>query len=239
MANKAGMSDKAGSQADAPHHLDHRKRLRERFLRDEGAAMPDYELLELLLCLAIPRRDVKPLAKILIARFKSFAGVLSAEPAELEKIDGVGETVIAALKLARAAALRLTEADAKQRDVISSHQALLDHCRAQLAHSATEEFRVLFLDSKNGLIADERMGQGTVNHAPVYPREVVKRALELSAVALILVHNHPSGDPAPSADDVAMTREVRAAAEALGLTLHDHLIIGRHGHSSLRALGKL
>lgn len=232
------MSGKAAAPYK-PHHLDHRKRLRERFLRDDGAAMPDYELLELLLCLAIPRRDVKPLAKTLLQRFKSFAGVLSAEPTELEKVDGVGEAAIAALKLARAAALRLTEATAKQRDVISSHQALLDHCRAQLAHSGTEEFRVLFLDSKNGLIADEQLGRGTVNHAPVYPREVVKRALELGAVALILVHNHPSGDPTPSADDVAMTREVRAAAEALGLTLHDHLIIGRHGHASLRALGKL
>ena len=201
--------------------------------------MPDYELLELLLCLALPRGDTKPLAKVLIARFKSFAGVVAAEPAELEKIEGVGDSVVAALKLARAAALRLTEADAKARSAIGSHQALLDHCRARLAHSATEEFRVLFLDSKNGLIADEQLGRGTVNHAPVYPREVVKRALELGAVALILVHNHPSGDPTPSADDVAMTREVRAAAEALGLTLHDHLIVGRHGHASLRALGKL
>jgi DNA repair protein RadC len=230
-------ADKA--KAGKPHHLGHRKRLRERFLRDEGAAMPDYELLELLLCLALPRGDVKPLAKALIARFKGFAGVVSAESAELEKINGVGESVIAALKLARAAALRLTEFEAKARPAISSHQALLDHCRARLAHHATEEFRVLFLDSKNGLIADEQLGRGTVNHAPVYPREVVKRALELGAVALILVHNHPSGDPTPSADDVAMTREVRAAAEALGLTLHDHLIVGRHGHASLRALGKL
>ena len=229
----------ASADEDKPHHLDHRKRLRERFLRDGGAAMPDYELLELLLCLAIPRRDVKPLAKTLIARFGSFAAVLSADQAALEKIDGVGEAAVAALKLARASALRLTEADAKARPAIGSHQALLDHCRARLSHSATEEFRVLFLDSKNGLIADEQLGRGTVNHAPVYPREVVKRALELGAVALILVHNHPSGDPTPSADDVAMTREVRAAAEALDLTLHDHLIIGRHGHASLRALGKM
>jgi DNA repair protein RadC len=230
----------AGKTAKAkPHYFEHRERLRERFLRDEGAAMPDYELLELLLCLAKPRGDVKPLAKELIARFKSFAAVFAAEPAELLKVDGVGPTSLHTLKLARAIALRLTVAEAKKRDVISSHQALLDHCRAQLAHSGTEEFRVLFLDSKNGLIADEQLGRGTVNHAPVYPREVVKRALELGAVALILVHNHPSGDPSPSADDVAMTREVRTAAEALGLTLHDHLIIGRHGHASLRALGKL
>lgn len=237
MSDGGETTDKA--KAAKAHQLGHRKRLRERFLRDEGAAMPDYELLELLLCLALPRGDVKPLAKTLIARFKSFSGVLSAEPAELEKIDGVGDAAVAALKLARAAALRLTEADAKTRDVIGSHQALLDHCRAPLAHSGTEEFRVLFLDSKNGLIADEQLGRGTVNHAPVYPREVVKRALELGAVAVILVHNHPSGDPSPSADDVAMTRDVRAAAEALGVTLHDHLIIGRHGHASLRALGKL
>lgn len=225
--------------ADKPHHLDHRKRLRERFLRDDGAAMPDYEVLELLLCLAIPRRDVKPLAKQLIAEFDDLAGVLSAPNERLVEIDGVGETVVAALKLARAAALRLTEADAKARPAIGSHQALLDHCRARLGRSGTEEFRVLFLDSKNGLIKDERLGQGTVNHAPVYPREVVKRALELGAVALILVHNHPSGDPTPSSDDIAMTREVRAAAETLGLTLHDHLIVGRNGHASLRALGKL
>ncbi|HEY4133693.1 MAG TPA: DNA repair protein RadC [Alphaproteobacteria bacterium] len=234
------MSDGNSATPDkaAPHYLDHRKRLRERFLRDE-AALPDYELLELLLCLAIPRRDVKPLAKTLLKRFGSFAAVISAEPAALIAIEGVGEAAVSALKLARAAALRLTEADAKARPVVGSHQALVDHCRARLAHSATEEFRVLFLDSKNGLIADEQLGRGTVNHAPVYPREVVKRALELGAVALILVHNHPSGDPTPSADDVTMTREVRAAAEALGLTLHDHLIVGRHGHASLRALGKL
>jgi DNA repair protein RadC len=232
------MADDAKTLNETPHYLDHRKRLRERFLRDE-AALPDYELLELLLCLAIPRRDVKPLAKTLIKRFGGFAAVISAEPAALAQVDGVGEAVVSALKLARAAALRLTEADAKARPVVGSHQALLDHCRARLAHSATEEFRVLFLDSKNGLIADEQLGRGTVNHAPVYPREVVKRALELGAVALILVHNHPSGDPTPSADDVTMTREVRAAAEALGLSLHDHLIVGRHGHASLRALGKL
>jgi len=233
------MADDASKRPTPAHYLDHRKRLRERFLRDDGAAMADYELLELLLCLAIPRRDVKPLAKTLIERFGSFSGAISAETAELEKIDGVGEAVVSALKLARAAALRLTEAEAKAWTVVGSHQALLDHCRARLAHSATEEFRVLFLDSKNGLIADEQLGRGTVNHAPVYPREVVKRALELGAVALILVHNHPSGDPTPSADDVAMTHEVRAAAEALGLTLHDHLIVGRHGHASLRAMGKL
>jgi DNA repair protein RadC len=235
------MSDGNGTTTPdkaAPHYLDHRKRLRERFLRDD-AALPDYELLELLLCLAIPRRDVKPLAKTLLKRFGNFAAVISAEPAALTEIEGIGEAAVSALKLARAAALRLTEADAKARPVVGSHQALVDHCRARLAHSATEEFRVLFLDSKNGLIADEQLGRGTVNHAPVYPREVVKRALELGAVALILVHNHPSGDPTPSADDIAMTREVRAAAETLGLTLHDHLIVGRHGHASLRALGKL
>ncbi len=224
---------------EAPHYLDHRKRLRERFLRDGGDSFADYELLELLLCLAIPRRDVKPLAKTLIQRFGSFAGVIAAEPVALAAIDGVGETTIAALKLARASALRITRTEVIKRDIVSSWQALVDYCRARIAFSVVEEFHVLFLDGKNAVIAAERQQSGTVNHAPVYPREVMKRALELGAQALIVVHNHPSGDPTPSEADIAMTRDLRAAADHLGLVLHDHLIIARGSHASFRSLGLL
>lgn len=228
-----------GKLRDAPHYLEHRQRLRQRFLRDGGDSFADYELLELLLCLAIPRRDVKPLAKRLIQKFGSFAGVIAAEPAALLAVDGVGETTLAALKLARASALRLARAEAMKRDVVSSWQALLDYCRSRIAFAGIEEFHVLFLDGKNAVIAAERQQTGTVNHAPVYPREVMKRALELGAQALIVVHNHPSGDPTPSDADIAMTRELRDAAGHLGLALHDHLIIARGGHVSFRALGLL
>jgi DNA repair protein RadC len=224
---------------DQPHYLDHRKRLRERFLRDGSESFADYELLELLLCLAIPRRDVKPLAKTLIRTFGSFAGVIAAEPSALAAVDGVGETTIAALKLARASALRITRTELIKRDIVSSWQALVDYCRARIAFAGVEEFHVLFLDGKNAVIAAERQQSGTVNHAPVYPREVMKRALELGAQALIVVHNHPSGDPTPSEADIAMTRDLRAAADHLGLVLHDHLIIARGSHASFRSLGLL
>lgn len=232
------MADDATSNG-TPHYLAHRKRLRERFLRDGGESFADYELLELLLCLAIPRRDVKPLAKVLLKRFGSFAGVVSAEPEALRTVDGVGDTTVAALKLARASAVRLALSEATKRDVISSWQALIDYCRANIAFAAVEKFHVLFLDGKNGVIAAERQQTGTVNHAPIYPREVMKRALELGAQALIVVHNHPSGDPTPSEADIAMTRDLRAAADHLGLVLHDHLIIARGGHASFRSLGLL
>lgn len=233
------MADDGKTKNSAPDYVAHRQRLRERFLRYGGESFADYELLELLLCLAIPRRDVKPLAKSLIKRFGSFAATVAADPAALKAIDGVGDATIAALKLARASALRLSLAQAMKRDVVSSWQALLDYCRTSIAFAGIEEFHVLFLDGKNAVIAAERQQTGTVNHAPVYPREVMKRALELGAQALIVVHNHPSGDPTPSDEDIAMTKDLRAAADHLGLVLHDHLIIARGGHASFRSLGLL
>jgi DNA repair protein RadC len=225
--------------ADDPHFHGHRARLRKRFLEGGAEALADYELLELILFLAHPRRDVKPLAKILIERFGSFAGAIAAEPDALSRLDDVGETTVAALKSIQAAAVRLTREHVMERPVIAAWDQLLAYCRAQLAHDQAERFHVLFLDAKNALIRDERQSKGTIDHTPVYPREVVKRALELGAAALILVHNHPSGDPTPSESDIAMTRDVVRAANALGIEIHDHLIIGRNGHASLRSLGLL
>ncbi len=221
---------------EEPHYHGHRERLRQRFREAGGGALADYELLELILFQAIPRRDVKPLAKSLIERFGSFAAVLGASRSVLEDA-GLSETTVDALKATQEAGIRLTRENAQSRRVFGSGQAVIDYCRAALAHSDTEEFHVLFLDRKNGLIAPEKQARGTVDHTPVYPREVVKRALELSASAIILVHNHPSGDPTPSKADIEMTREVARAAAALGIAVHDHLIIGRGGHASLKALG--
>jgi len=218
---------------------DHRKRLRSRFLEGGAQAMPDYELLELVLFRAIPRRDVKPLARALLDQFGDFNGVLSAPSERLAQVSGVGEAVICELKVVEAAAHRLSRARVMQRQVISSWNALLDYCHTTMAHRETEQFRVFYLDRKNVLIADEAQAQGTVDHVQVYPREVVKRALHLNASALILVHNHPSGDPTPSEADIAMTAQVSAAAEALGLTLHDHIIIGKSCELSFRAEGYL
>ncbi|MEY4708754.1 MAG: repair protein RadC [Pseudomonadota bacterium] len=201
--------------------------------------MPDYELLELTLFAALPRRDTKPLAKALLARFGSFAEVIAAPRARLMEIPGVGENVANHLKIVEAAAQRLGKTGVIGRAALSSWLALLDYCTAAMARSPREEFRVLFLDRKNVLIADEVQNRGTVDHAPVYPREIVKRALELSASAMILVHNHPSGDPTPSKADIAMTREIVTAAKALGIAVHDHLVIGRAGHSSFKSLGLL
>ena len=221
---------------DKPDYLGHRARLRERFL--QGAdALPDYELLELLLMQAMPRRDMKPLAKELLRRFGTFQRVISAEPAELLAVTGIGEAALVMLKSVQAAALRLARAEAMERPVISSWQKVLDYCRASMAYGKTEQFRLLFLDRKNALIADEVQQRGTVDHTPLYPREVVKRALELGASAIILVHNHPSGDPTPSKADIAMTREVVEAALKLGISVHDHIIIGASGHASLKSLG--
>ena len=217
----------------------HRERLRARFLKGGADAMPDYELLELTLFAALPRRDTKPLAKALLARFGSFAEVIAAPRAQLMEVKGVGEAVANHLKIVEAAAQRLTKTKVMGRAALSSWSALLDYCTAAMARRQTEEFRVLFLDRKNMLVADEVLNRGTVDHAPVYPREIVKRALELNASALILVHNHPSGDPAPSKADIAMTREVASAAKALGITIHDHLVIGRSGHASFKSLGLL
>ncbi|MDP6389523.1 MAG: DNA repair protein RadC [Alphaproteobacteria bacterium] len=222
-----------------PHHEGHRARLRRRFLATEGEGMPDYELLEMLLALAIPRRDVKPLAKSLVDRFGSFAAVVSADADRLGEIDGLGEAGLAALKLARASALRLARQQIVGQNVIGSWDKLIDYCKAAMGHDKVEQLRLLFLDRKNVLIADELQQRGTVDHAPLYTREVVKRALELGASALILVHNHPSGDPTPSKGDIEMTKEVKEAAEKLGITLHDHVIIGRNDHASFKSLGLL
>ena len=217
-------------------HAGHRQRLRERFLKGGGDALPDYELLELMLFAAIPRRDVKPLAKQLIARFGDFARVISATPAELTSA-GLSEGAVATLKLVQAGALRLGRQQILERPILSSWTALVAYLRSAMAHDTVEQFRLLFLDRKNALIAEEVQARGTVDHTPVYPREVVKRALDLGATAIVLVHNHPSGDPTPSRDDIAMTQEVVRAASALGLTVHDHIIVGRGEPTSFRALG--
>ena len=218
------------------HYLGHRERLRTRFAQGGADALPDYELLELALFRAIPRRDVKPLAKALIRRFGSFAEVLSAEPARLAEIEGVSAGVVADLKLIEAAGHRLARGAIAARPLLSSWAALLDYCRATMAFSPREQFRVLFLDKRNHLIADEVQSRGTVDHTPVYPREVARRALELSATAIILAHNHPSGDPAPSAADIRMTREIVSVLDPLGIVVHDHVILGREGHASLKGL---
>ncbi|ALK08239.1 RadC family protein [Blastochloris viridis] len=220
-----------------PHFVGHRARLRTRFLESGPDALADYELLELVLFRALPRQDTKPLAKALLARFGSFAEVVSAPPPRLAEVEGVGEAVVAELKLVQAAALRLAKGELKARPVLSSWSQVLDFCRTAMAFADREEFRILFLDKRNQLIADEVLSRGTVDHTPVYPREVVKRALELSATALILVHNHPSGDPTPSSADVQMTRRIAEVAAPLGIALHDHLIIGKNGHASLKGLG--
>lgn len=223
--------------SDKPHYLGHRRRLRERFLKGGAEALGDYELLELVLFLAQPRRDVKPLAKRLLARFGGFAGVISARPEALREVPGLGEGGVAALKSVQAAALRLVREEVAERPVIGSWDKLLAYCRASMGREQIEQFRLLFLDRKNRLIADELQQTGTVDHAPVYPREVVKRALSLGASAIIMVHNHPSGDPTPSKGDIEMTREVAGACEKLGIELHDHVIIARGGHASLKSMG--
>jgi DNA repair protein RadC len=221
---------------DAPHYLGHRERLRAHFTEVGGDPLPDYELLELILFRSMPRRDVKPVAKDILKRFGSFAEALAAPPQRLMEVDGVGESVATDLKIVAAAARRLTRGAVAKRPVLSSWNAVLDHCRTAMAFADREQFRLLFLDKRNALIADEVQQSGTVDHTPVYPREVVKRALELSASAVILVHNHPSGDPTPSAADIAMTREIIDVAKPLGIAVHDHIIVGRDGHASLKGL---
>lgn len=230
----------AGKGQNAPSYLkDHRKRLRERFLTGGSSAVADYELLELVLFRAIPRQDIKPLARELLTAFGTFSEVLSAPRERLEQLSGVGLAVVTELKIVEAAAHRLAQARILDRPVISGWQALVDYCRTTMSRRETEQFRVLFLDRKNKLIADEPQAKGTVDHVPVYPREVLKRALELNASALILVHNHPSGDPTPSEADIAVTRQIEAAAQALSVTLHDHLIIGAAKEFSFRSAGYL
>jgi len=218
---------------------DHRKRLRARFMEGGPTAMPDYELLELVLFRAIPRQDVKPLARLLLDTFGDFNRVVSAAPARLNMIKGVGDAVVQELKIVEAAAQRLMRARVINQPLLSSWDALIDYCHTTMAHRETEQFRILFLDRKNVLVADEEQAKGTVDHVPVYPREVVKRALELNASAIILVHNHPSGDPTPSEADISMTAQVQDACRALGITLHDHLIIGKSRELSFRSQGYL
>jgi len=221
---------------DAPHYLGHRERLRARF-RDAGAdALADYELLELLLFRTQPRRDVKPLAKALLEHFGSFAEVVAATPVRLAEVEGMSELSATDFKVIEAAAQRLARERVRDRKVLSSWSAVIDYCRASMAFAEKEQFRVLFLDKRNQLIADELQQKGTVDHTPVYPREVVKRALELSATAVILVHNHPSGDPTPSRADIQMTRQIVEVARPLGIEVHDHIIVGKSGHASLKGL---
>lgn len=224
---------------DKPHFREHRKRLRKRFTDAGADALADYELLELVLFLAIPRRDVKPIAKRLIDTFGSFSEALSAEPARLLEVEGIGQEAATALKTIQASAQRLTRGPVGDRAIISSWDTLIDYCRTAMAFETTEQFRVLYLDRKNRLITDEVLGRGTVDHTPVYAREVVKRALEVAASAVILVHNHPSGDPTPSRADVEVTRQVTEAADKLGIAVHDHVIVAKRGHVSLRERGLL
>ena len=224
-------------QSGPPHFLGHRDRLRARF-RDQGAAaLADYELLELALFRALPRRDTKPIAKALLGRFGSLAEAVAAPPQLLKEIPGIGDTVVTELKVLKAFAERLGQEKLRGRPLLSSWSVLLDYCRTAMALEPREQFRILFLDKKNGLIADEVQQTGTVDHTPVYPREVVRRALELSATAIILVHNHPSGDPTPSAADIQMTTTIVGVATPLGIKVHDHIVIGRDGHASFRGLG--
>jgi DNA repair protein RadC len=222
-----------------PHQSGHRERLRERFLKGGADALPDYELMELILFRAIPRRDIKPLAKAVIATFGSFAEAISASEERLAEVPGLGAAAITEIRLVRAAALRFMSGEVRKRSLLSSWDKVLGYCRAAMAFEKREQFRVLFLDKRHRLLADEVQGHGTVDHTPVYVREVVRRALELSASAIILVHNHPSGDPTPSRADIDMTKEIVAAAEKLDIAVHDHLIVGRDGHISLKSAGLL
>ncbi len=230
-------SAKARRAALDRHYHGHRTRLRQRFLGSGADSMADDELLELVLFRAIPQRDVKPLAKRLLDKFGDFNGVISAPQTRLADISGVGPSVICELKVVEAAAHRLARAKVINRHALSSWDALMDYCKTTMAHRQTEQFRILFLDRKNVLIADEEQAEGTVDHVPVYPREVVKRALELNASAIILVHNHPSGDPTPSQSDIDMTRQIEQAAKAVGITIHDHVIVGKELDTSFRSQG--
>jgi DNA repair protein RadC len=239
MPSRRGKNDGGagrGLRDAGPHYLGHRERLRTRF-RDAGMeALTDYEMLELLLFRALPRRDVKPLAKQLIAKFGSFAEVVSAPATRLAEVKGLGEAAVTELKIVQAAASRLVKGAVQKRTVLSSWSAVLDYCRATMAFAEKEQLRVLFLDKRNQLIADEVQQTGTVDHTPVYPREMVKRALELSATAIVIVHNHPSGDPTPSQADIQMTKSIVSIAAPLGISVHDHIIVGKNGHSSLKGL---
>ena len=222
--------------ADEPHYHGHRERLRERFYSAGPDALSDYELLEMALFAALPRRDTKPLAKSLLKAFGSFAEVVHAPEARLREIKGIKDASIHQLKLIAAAATRIARGEMRERRQLSSWNDVIDYCRSSMAFADKEQFRLLFLDKRNQLIADEVQQTGTVDHTPVYPREVIKRALELSATALILVHNHPSGDPTPSQADIQMTKAIIAIATPLGIAVHDHIIVGRNGHTSLKGM---
>lgn len=223
-------------EAPDPEYAGHRDRLRARFINSGADSLADYELLELLLFTIVPRKDTKPIAKALLRRFGSFSEALGAPPARLEEIEGLGATSIANLKIILAAAQRIGRDAVHERPLLSSWGQVIDYCKAQMAYEDKEQFRILFLDKKNRLIADEVQQVGTVDHTPVYPREVIKRALEHSSTALILVHNHPSGDPQPSSADVQMTRQIVDIAAPLGISVHDHIIIGKKGHASLKGM---
>jgi len=234
---RSGERPETGPDEVAPHYHGHRERLRARFREAGSDAVTDYELLELVLFRALPRRDVKPLAKSLISKFGSFAETIAASPQRLAEVVGLGDAAITELKVVEAAAHRLARGEVKRRPVLASWSAVLDYCRAAMAFADKEQFRILFLDKRNQLIADEVQQVGTVDYTPVYPLEVVKRALELSATAVILVHNHPSGDPTPSRADIQMTRQIVEVAKPLGISVHDHIIVGKEGHASLKGLG--
>jgi DNA repair protein RadC len=235
MAQRRGASENGLAEA-SPHYHGHRDRLRARFREGGSEALSDYELLELVLFRALPRRDVKPLAKQLIAKFGSFAETIAASPQRLAEVEGLGDYTITDFKVVEAAARRLAYGAVARRTVLSSWSAVIEYCRAAMAFADREQFRVLFLDKRNQLIADEVQQVGTVDHTPVYPREVVKRALELSATAVILVHNHPSGDPTPSRADIQMTQQIVEVAKPLGIAVHDHIIVGKEGHASMKGL---
>jgi DNA repair protein RadC len=241
LSEAGGLFDPAPVAASAapPGSAGHRERMRKKLLEGGADAILDHELIEMMLFLALPRRDTKAIARALLDRFGSFAEVMSAPAQELREVDGLGDAGIAALRTVQVAALRLIRAPLRKQEVLNNWDRLMDYLTAAMARERVEQFRVLFLDARNRLIADEAQARGTVNHTPVYPREVVKRALELHATALILVHNHPSGDPTPSRADIEMTAEVKQAAAALGITLHDHVIIGREQQLSFRREGLL
>ena len=236
MPSKSNPPSSKPEPSEPPHYHGHRERLRERFYSAGADALSDYELLEMALFPALPRRDTKPLAKMLIKTFGSFAEVVAAPEARLREVKGMGDAGITELKIVQAAASRFLRGAVKQRPALSSWSAVLDYCRTAQAFADKEQFRVLFLDKRNQLIADEVQQEGTVDHTPVYPREVVKRALELSATAVILVHNHPSSDPTPSRADIQMTQAIIEVARPLGIAVHDHIIVGKDGHASLKAL---
>jgi DNA repair protein RadC len=234
MSGKA--SDSEEQSAETPHYHGHRERLRDRFHAAGPDALSDYELLEMVLFTARAQGDVKPLAKTLIKTFGSFAEVIHAPETRLREVKGVGDRTVTELKLIAAAASRIARGQIKQRTLLSSWNDVIDYCRTSMAFADKEQFRVLFLDKRNQLIADEVQQTGTVDHTPVYPREVIKRALELSATAILLVHNHPSGDPTPSQADIRMTKAIVDIAGPLGITVHDHIIVGKNGHASLKGL---